>query len=154
MNRKTLYWLPLFILPICNVLIALILKQSIAPVLPYILGAVVEELFFRLFLLRTIFLPRIKPALAILLVSVLFAGMHLFNLRAGAGATETLVQMIFAFCFSIWAGAVTWKSTWLIPLAAHVLLNLTATADVMWVSLVAGLLVLSDGIILMRSTDS
>ncbi len=154
MKRKALYWLPLFILPICNVLTAMITKQPIAIVLPYIFGAVAEELFFRFFLLKHIFLPRIKPALAIILISVLFAGMHLINLRAGAGVTETLVQIIYAFCFSIWAGVVTRKSTWLIPLATHVLLNLTATADVMWVCLVAGLLMLADGIILMRAADS
>ena len=154
MKQKVLYWLPLCILPTSNILISLIMKQPMTPALPYIFGAVVEELFFRWFLLKTILLPRMKPVMAILLVSFLFAGMHLFNLRAGAGIANTLVQMIFAFCFSIWAGAMTWKSTWLIPLMAHVLLNLTATADMMWISLIAGMAVLADGILLIQPSDS
>lgn len=153
MKQKALYMLPLFILPICNILIALIVKQPIVPALPYILGAAAEELFFRWFLLKRLFLPRNKPAPAILLVSLIFACMHLFNLQAGAGITDTLIQVFFAFCFSIWAGAVTWKSTWLIPLAAHVLLNLTPAAEIWWVSLAVGLAVLADGILLLRSTD-
>ena len=91
-----------------------------------------------------------KPILAIALVSVLFAGMHLFNLRVGAGGEEVLIQIVCAFCFSIWAGAVTWKATWLIPLLAHVLLNATAGAGNMWVSIAVSIVVLIDGILLMK----
>ena len=91
-----------------------------------------------------------KPILAIALVSVLFAGMHLFNLRVGAGGEEVLIQIVCAFCFSIWAGAVTWKATWQIPLLAHVLLNATAGAGNMWVSIAVSIVVLIDGILLMK----
>ena len=77
--------------------------------------------------------------------------MH-FYLRAGAGGEEVLVQIICAFCFSIWAGAVTWKATWLIPLLAHVLLNATATAENAWVSIAVSIAVLIDGILLMKGT--
>jgi hypothetical protein len=108
-------------------------------------------LFFRFFLLKNVLLPRVKPMLAIVLVSVLFAGMHLFNLRAGAGGEEVLVQIVCAFCFSIWAGAVTWKATWLIPLLAHVLLNATAWAENRWVSIAVSIVVLVDGILLMKA---
>ena len=81
-----------------------------------------------------------------------FAGIHLFNLRAGAGGGEILVQIVCAFCFSIWAGAVTWKATWLIPLLAHVLLNATATAGAgnSWVSIAVSVVVLIDGVLLMK----
>lgn len=41
--------------------------------------------------------------------------------RNGTGISAELMQIVFAF--SIWAGAVTWKATWLIPLLAHVLVN-------------------------------
>ena len=150
MKQKILYWLPLFILPICNILITLIVKQPIVPALPYIMGAVAEELFFRWFLLKHLLLPRMKPIIAILLISVLFASIHLFNLRAGQPLDLTLVQVFSAFCFSIWAGAVVWKSTWLIPLIAHVLMNATAGEEVMWVSLAVSAVVLADGILLMK----
>ena len=120
----------------------------------WILGAIAEELFYRFFLLRTVFLRKISPVPAILLTSVFFAGMHIFNLRTGQPVDVTLVQVFEAFCLSIWAGAVTWKSTWLIPLLAHVLTNATAGAgsEVMclWVSLLVSVVVLVDGLLLMK----
>ena len=60
------------------------------------------------------------------------------------------MQIVCAFYFSIWAGAVTWKSTWLIPLLAHVLLNATAGAGNSWVSIAVSIVVLIDGILLMK----
>ena len=149
--HKCLYWLPLLLLPTGNVLIAAITGQPMSPALPYLLGAAAEELFYRRFLLKTVLLPQLRPRFAILLTAGLFAGMHFFNLRAGAGLDETLLQAAYAFCFSVWAGAVTWRSTWLLPLAAHVLLNLTATAEVTAVSLMLGIAVLADGIVLLMS---
>ena len=77
--------------------------------------------------------------------------MHLFNLRAGVSEEEVLVQIVCAFCFSIWAGAVTWKATWLIPLLAHVLLNATAGAKNAWFSIAVSIAVLIDGILLMKA---
>jgi len=155
MKQKVLYWLPLCILPTSNILISLIMKQPMTPALPYILGAVAEELFFRWFLLKTILLPRMKPVIAILLVSVLFAGMHLLNLRTGAGIGNTLVQMLFAFCFSIWAGAVVWrKGNILIPMLAHVLLNLTAVTEGMLIPLAVSVIVLADGILLLKGSEN
>ncbi len=150
MKQKILYWHPLFILPICNILIALIVKQPIVPALPYIMGAVAEELFFRWFLLKHLLLPCMKPIIAILLISVLFAGMHLFNLRTGQPLDLTLVQVFVAFCFSVWAGAVTWKATWLIPLLAHVLMNATAGAELIWAQVLVSAAVLADGLFLMK----
>ena len=54
------------------------------------------------------------------------------------------------FCFSVWAGAVTWKAAWLIPLLAHVLLNATAGAGNNWVSIAVSIVVLIDGVLLMK----
>ena len=117
----------------------------------WILSAVTEELFFRFFLLRQCFLRNLKPTLAIVLVSALFAGMHLLNLRAGQAIGQTLLQMGYAFAFSIWAGAVTWKSTWLVPLIAHVLLNLTATeSSIVWGNLVISAIILLDGVVVLK----
>lgn len=154
MKHKSLYWLPLVLLPAGNILVAVIKRQPMAPVLPYVLGAAAEELFYRRFLLKTVLLPRGKPRLMILLSAFLFAGIHLFNLRAGAALDETLVQVAFAFCFSVWAGAVTWKRSWLIPLLAHILLNLTATAELAAVSLIVGTVVLLDGVMLMAAEET
>ncbi len=127
-KQRILIWLPVILLPLANVILATANSADMTIATRYIIGAIAEELFFRFFLLDNILLPRMKPIPAIVLVSVLFAGIHLFNLRAGAGGEEVLVQILCAFCFSIWAGAVTWKVTWLIPLLAHVLLNATEWA--------------------------
>ena len=82
--------------------------------------------------------------------------MHLFNLRAGQAIEETLLQMLFAFSFSIWAVAVTWKGTWLIPLLAHVLVNGTAgeiTVPV-WASFLVSAYLLADGWLVMSHLES
>lgn len=152
-NKRFLFWFPAVVLPICNIISAMVTHAEfeVSHSLPYLLGAAAEELFYRRFLLKTVLLPCGKPRLAILAVAILFAGMHLFNLRAGAGLHETLVQMVSAFCFSVWAGAVTWKGTWLLPLAAHVLLNLTAATENAAVSLILDSAVLADGIVLMQA---
>ena len=144
-----------------SVLTAYAVPSTLVSFLPsaviWSLGAIAEELFYRFFLLRTVFLRKISPVPAILLTSVFFAGMHIFNLRAGQPVDVTLVQVFEAFCFSIWAGAVTWKSTWLIPLLAHVLVNATAgaaaevaTAGVIWVEVLVSMVVLVDGVILVK----
>ena len=149
-KRRILIWLPVILLPLANVILAIANSADLNIAIHYIIGAIAEELFFRFFLLKNVLLPRMKPILAIALVSILFAGMHLFNLRAGAGGEEVLVQIVRAFCFSVWAGAVTWKATWLIPLLAHVLLNATAGAGNSWVSIAVSIAVLIDGILLMK----
>jgi uncharacterized membrane protein len=47
---------------------------------------------------------------------------------------------------------VTWKLIWLIPLLAHALMNATAGSEVMclWVSLLVSVIVLVDGLLLMK----
>ena len=44
----------------------------------------------------------------------------------------------------------TWKAAWLIPLLAHVLLNATAVSENYWVSIAVSVVVLIDGILLMK----
>lgn len=154
MRNKVLIWLPLILLPTGNLLMLFFAPVSIdlRTLLFSLIGAVAEELFFRFFLLKKVLLEtaKLKPTLSIFLVSFLFAAMHLLNLRNGAAFSEVFIQMLFAFCFSIWAGAVTWRCTWLIPLLAHVLLNATAGTEILWVSLAASAFVLLDGVLLMK----
>lgn len=56
-----------------------------------------------------------------------------------------LMQIVFAF--SIWAGAVTWKGTWLIPLLEHVLVNATAGEENLCVTGIVSGIVLIDGVL-------
>lgn len=150
LKERLLIWFPVAFLPLSNLIAAWATHRALTLSPVWILGAVAEELFYRFFLLKTIFLPRMRPVSAILLVSILFAGMHLFNLRIGQPVDVTLVQIFGAFCFSIWAGAVTWRFTWLIPLVAHVLMNATAGAELMWAQVLVSAAVLADGLFLMK----
>ena len=166
--ERILLWLPILLLPLANLITTTVTRESVfaaytapstlIPFLPaavvYILGAVAEELFYRWFLLKKVFFEttRLKPVLSILIVSVLFAAMHLWNLQTSPAVLPVLVQVFSAFCFSIWAGAVVWRTdrVW-IPLLAHVLLNATAGAENAWIMMAAGAVVLADGVLLMRN---
>lgn len=50
-------------------------------------------------------------------------------------------------------GVVTWKSTFLIPLLAHVIMNATAVEGTTWMSLIVSGIVLVDGVWLINCND-
>ena len=153
-----LIWAPVVFLPLSNLLSAINSGVSFdfSQTALWVFGAVAEELFYRFFLLKKLLLERagMKGANAVFLVAVLFAAMHLFNLRTGTGLFPVLVQAFCAFCFSVWAGAVVWKrGSVAIPLLAHVLLNLTAfEGGGMLIPVAAGILVLLAGLFLLGAT--
>ncbi len=153
MKNRILYWLPVILLPAGNLLMLLFLPADFNPrtLLLSLIGAIAEELFFRLFLLKTLLFPCIKPRAAVLLTAIIFAAMHLLNLLNGSPLPAVFPQMFCAFCFSIWAGAVVWrKDSVLIPLLAHVLLNLTAVTEGTKLPLLVSAVVLADGILQMK----
>ena len=151
-----LIWAPVVLLPLSNLLSAVNSGVSFdfSQTALWVLGAVAEELFYRFFLLKKLLLDRsgMKGANAVLLVSLLFAVMHLFNLRTGAVLFPVLVQAFCAFCFSVWAGTVVWKKQSLtVPLLAHALLNLTAfEGGAVLIPLAVSIVLLIDGIILQK----
>ena len=163
MNSKTklqsLIWAPVLLLPLSN----LLSSGGIVPAADYtltqtsvwVIGAVAEELFYRFFLLQKLLLERAKlrPRFSILLISLLFAGMHLFNLRSGMAISMVVIQAFCAFCFSIWAGAVVWRTySVMVPLLAHVLMNLTAVdGGGLYIPLTASLVTLVIGILLIKN---
>ena len=151
-----LIWAPVVLLPLSNLLSAVNSGVSFdfSQTALWVFGAVAEELFYRFFLLKKLLLDRsgMKGANAVLLVSLLFAVMHLFNLRTGAVLFPVLVQAFCAFCFSVWAGTVIWKKQSLtVPLLAHALLNLTAfEGGAVLIPLAVSIVLLIDGIILQK----
>ncbi len=154
-ERLGLYWIPVLLLPTGNLLPFFWAQVSFSwhTLLLSLIGALVEEMLFRGFLLKTILLPRINPILAISLSAVLFALMHVFNLWSGAQFPAVLMQIFCALCFGIWAGTVVWhKNGILIPVLAHVLLNLTAITEEKILPLIVSIAVLIDGILLIRSS--
>ena len=164
MNSKTklqiLIWAPVLLLPLAN-----LISAGFVPAVDYdltqtsvwVIGAIAEELFYRFFLLQKLLIERAKlrPRFSILLISLLFAGMHLFNLRSGMTVSMVLVQAVCAFCFSVWAGAVVWRThSVMIPLLAHVLMNLTAfDGGGALLPLAASLITLLDGFFLMSESS-
>ncbi len=153
MKRSIMIWLPIILLPALNMIPVISGHRAYQFFIFPIIGAVVEELIFRGLLLWKwlLYEERIKPVIAIIIVAVLFSLMHLWNLRSGAPFLAVLIQIFFAFCFSIWAGAVVWKTGRItIPLIAHLLLNATAAEDNMWAGIIASIVVLADGIILLQ----
>ena len=154
---QLLIWAPVLLLPLANLIPAIVsgVNYDFSQSLVWVFGAVAEELFYRFFLLRKLLLERseLKPGLAVLLISLLFAGMHLFNLRSGMPVSLVLLQAFCAFCFSIWAGAVVWRTrSVMIPLLAHVLMNLTAFGGSgLYIPLTASLVTLVIGILLIKN---
>ena len=153
---QLLIWAPVLLLPLANLIPAIVsgVNYDFSQSLVWVFGAVAEELFYRFFLLRKLLLERseLKPGLAVLLISLLFAGMHLFNLRSGMPVSLVLLQAFCAFCFSLWAGAVVWRTrSVMIPLLAHVLMNLTASeSSGLYIPFAASLLTLVIGILLIK----
>ena len=137
-----------------KVALQLDVKAPVLDRIPFIPGKRIR--LFRIdseFLLQKLLLRRsaLSPRFSIVLVSVLFAGMHLFNLRSGMAVPVVLLQAGCAFCFSMWAGAVVWRThSVMIPLLAHILLNLTAfEGGGAFLPLAASLITLLDGLFLM-----
>ena len=156
-GKKTPEVLPVVLLPAGNLLSTAFLPIVFdAHVFFFsLLGAIAEEFFFRGLLLKTILLPRIKPCLAILITAILFSAMHLFNLQNGTALATVLLQIFCAFCFSVWAGSVVWqKGSIRLPLLAHLLLNLTAVTEGILLSTGASILVLADGLLLIKENIS
>ena len=112
-----------------------------------VLGAALEELFFRELLLRRWLLRRegMRPVRAVLLAAALFGVAHLCNTGADAvqapglmgaggglglladGMDAVWLQAFGACCFGVWAGAAVVRTDSLcLPLVAHVLVNVTA----------------------------
>ncbi len=149
--RGAALWLPVILLPAGNLLLALRAPGALDPrlMLRSLVGAVAEEVLFRGLVLKTILLPRVRPGVAIGAAAALFAASHLLNLRSGAPVFPVLVQVFCAFGFSVWAGAVVWRrNSLLIPLLAHLLLNLTAVAEGTLLPLIISAIVLADGVAL------
>ena len=158
-KRRILIWIPVFLLPLSNLLSSRFVPAAefnLPQTLVWGIGAIAEELFYRFFLLQKLLFERteLRPRFSIVLISFLFAGMHLFNLRSGMALPVVLVQAVCAFCFSVWAGAALWRTnSVMVPLLAHILMNLTAfEGSGTVIPLAAGFITLLDGLILMAGS--
>ncbi len=120
-----LIWSPVFLLPLFNMLSLYYLKLSIDIRIQTIIGAIIEELFFRFFLYKVLVNQRDN----IIWISCLFSLFHLFNIKSET-VEELAFQMIFAFCFSLWAGMVVYNTKNItIPIITHVFINITGSGS-------------------------
>ena len=155
---QLLIWTPVLLLPLSNLFSSWFVPAAdfnMTQTSVWVIGAIAEELFYRFFLLQKLLLERskLRPPVSVLLISLLFAGMHLFNLRSGMPVSAVLMQAVCAFCFSVWAGAAVWRTrSVMIPLLAHVLMNLTAVdGGGLYIPLTASLVTLVIGILLIKN---
>ena len=129
-QKPAVRMLPLLILPLGNGILYSFSFAGWETGVLLLCTSVIEELFFRGFLLSC-FLEK-GTGKAVVGTSLLFALMHLVNLESGAPFAYTLLQVMCAFWVSISYCLVIlrWNSLW--PcIAAHMLTNLTASGDVL-----------------------
>lgn len=123
-NIRCIRFLPLLMLPVCNLLTAETISLSFPTFVLILAVCAAEELFFRGLLLR--FLMRYGAIPAVLLSSLVFALFHLVNLIAGT-ALYTWAQVLCAFAAGVCFAAAAALSGSLLPgFAAHLLSNITA----------------------------
>lgn len=121
---ENLFFFPLCVIPLYNILHGTANSIDIAQSL-FIAGvSVVEELYFRGFLLNL--LSKRSKFNGILLSSGVFALFHAVNLFSSLDLPYTLMQILVAFVVGVCYSAVSVKSGSLIPcMIAHCLTNVT-----------------------------
>ena len=122
-----MFFLPLVALPIYNLMTSQFLSAHLPTLTLMLAASVCEEIFFRGFLL--VWLERKNSILAVVGSGVLFAFFHCVNI-ASLGIFYVAIQMLCAFaagiCYSL---TVIRGKSLLIPMIAHFLTNVTATAE-------------------------
>lgn len=111
--EKLLYYLPLVLLCVPNLLGAGAGERALLPVLGLFLGAFFEELFFRGFLVRL--LQGRSEGLAIAASALPFGAAHLLNLPSGESAAYTLWQVVAAAAFGFMAAVLFLKTGSILP---------------------------------------
>ncbi|MDO5297337.1 MAG: CPBP family intramembrane metalloprotease [bacterium] len=155
MRLTLLSWAPVFLLPISNIIVCICSgsfpSADSSLLLTVGLAAVCEELFFRGLVLKCWLLPRLKPVCAVVLSAVIFGAAHILNWRGILSFDLVLPQIIFAVCFGVWAGAAVYrKDSILLPVLAHVLLNVTDQPIYLtWPWAVVAGITLIDGVVLL-----
>lgn len=124
--EKWFHILPLFFLPGYNLLVSEGLTVYLPAVVLILSTSVVEELFFRGFLLY--YLSKNSKNAGIYLTSIFFSILHLVNLTQGIDLAYTSIQVICAFASGLCYSSVTMITNSLFPcIVAHFLTNITAS---------------------------
>lgn len=120
--------IPVFILPVYNLLMARGADFSLYQILLMFSVSVTEEIFFRGFLLHM--LIKHSRICGIILSSIVFSLLHGANVFQGADFDYTWMQMICAFSSGICYSIATVQTGSLLPaIVAHILTNITGIAE-------------------------
>ncbi len=129
-NKKLLYYIPFVLLVAVNFISGIHINDTLINIILEILVCFIvgfwEEILFRSFLVRTIQCKCNNDRQAIIVSSVLFGCMHLFNLFGDADLLATILQVFYATSFGFMASVFFIKTKNIIPvMICHACVNIT-----------------------------
>ena len=130
-DKKLLFWfIPIVILPILNLLAANGMDLNASWILLMMSVAVVEEIFFRGFLLHM--LLKMGIFYGLIFTNIIFSAFHLVNVTRIAELKYVIIQMIYAFIVGIYYSVLVVKFQSLLPcILSHFLINITSGGNSM-----------------------
>lgn len=128
MPKDYLFFLPLVLLPIWNLLTAAKWSPELPTAFLMLCVSIAEEIFFRGFMLR--FFSKRSKLSGILITSAVFAWFHWVNLFPSGNFAYIMMQVLCAFAAGVCYCAVTLRCGSLLPsVAAHFITNITGAGD-------------------------
>lgn len=123
------YWytmIPLLGFPLINLLVAKAFWFDFSLAFLMLSVAIVEEIFFRGFLLQS--LMRLGKKRAIFITSFVFGVFHFVNLYRAANLRYVLLQVMYAFAVGAYYSIMAIKTNSILPcVLSHFLINITGT---------------------------
>ncbi len=128
-QKEYVFWIPLLVLPIFNICIQKEITLAFSTIIYMICVSVVEEIFFRGFMLCC--LIKKSRLYGIVISSLVFAIFHFVNLFQCQNYIYVILQFICAFVVGICYAAIVVQYHSLLPcLIAHALTNITGIPSV------------------------
>lgn len=131
--KSYLYFIPLVLISIFNILNGINLNNTFSEILFYILTMInvgfIEEILFRGFLFKMI--EKENPKKAIIISSITFGIGHIVNLFNGASLVPTIMQVFYAISLGYLFVIIFYKSKSLFPcIITHILVNSLAIFNI------------------------
>lgn len=128
--KGLLFCIPMLVISFANLCFGVYLNYSVLQTILIVIAMIgvgfSEEILFRSFLINTI--SQKNKKMAILLPSIIFGALHLFNLVGGADLFATLLQVVYAFFFALMCSLFYIKTQNIIPcMICHALIDVTDT---------------------------
>ena len=126
--KKLLYFIPLVIMPILNLIFGVYMNYSIQEIVLIIITMIgasfMEEILFRSHLVRNY--EPFGKGYAIVLSSMIFSMFHLLNLTSSANVLLTIIQLLSAFFIGLLFSSILIKTNTVIPcFICHSMINVS-----------------------------